>query len=611
MLNLTKLNQEQQQAVTYGEGPLLILAGPGSGKTTVVLQRIFYLIQVKKIPPEKILVLTFTKDAAVAMQSRFQEESKQTLPITFGTFHSIFYQILIKSHITNTNQIMSKPHKNQIIYPILKKYQKERTYLSAEELLSVFSYYKNTGDLLQAKNRLAQEWQNCFLNMFQEYEKQRKSRRELDYDDMVYECLELLQNNNQLRRYWSRRFDYILIDEFQDINPIQYKVIKQLAKAPYSLFCVGDDDQGIYGFRGASTNCMMQLEKDYQAHTITLHKNYRSTNEIVKISLKMVEENVFRFKKEMQAAMEESAPKSVELIGFPDIDEQNQFIYQQLLAQRDEDCAILFRTNLQLQRFASFLRRNGMMYLINEKEENLYDHFIVKDIFAYLQLAGSKWEREKLLRIMNKPYRGILREHILENKDNLENKTNIAYESLRKQIANMKNMPLYLAVNYIRKVIGYEQYLKELEKKQHRNDLDWMERLEWITQEAKAYSSLTEWMEHMNNKKIRFPKENKTNEEIIKPKLMTVHKAKGLEFNRVWIPDCNEGVYPYGTLQEKEECEEERRILYVAMTRAKRSLNITYIASEKKDFKLPSRFLNKLLKDYSSTNSSNSQSSKY
>lgn len=323
MLELESLNIAQRKAVMHGMGALLVLAGPGSGKTFTITQRIFYLLEQKQIAPEKILVITFTRESALSMQNRFRQQAGQILPVNFGTFHSIFYRVLKQSHILQNHQILTFHQKKTIIFPILKKYisiQREntiqknnsvnRTDDEQEDLtelimtfLSAIGFYKNTGDVKQAEEKLPSEWQELFPDIFHQYEEERKRRGDIDFDDMVYECREVLRTNAGLRKYWQEQFETILIDEFQDISPMQYEVVRLLS-GKGSIFAVGDDDQSIYGFRGATPTCLQQFVNDYCAEKICLNINYRSTEEIVQAANLVIRENTQRFQKELHAVEE-------------------------------------------------------------------------------------------------------------------------------------------------------------------------------------------------------------------------------------------------------------------------------------------------------------------
>lgn len=605
MLNLENLNDAQRKAVTYGVDPLLVLAGPGSGKTTVVIQRIFYLMEVLHVSPEKILVLTFTKDAALSMQKRFINQSEYSYPVTFGTFHSCFYHILKKSPGYKDITLLTETKKKELIKKVMSKYTSEKDNREAEELLSAISYYKNTNSKERSIDKVSARWQNLFLDVFREYEILRKAEQAMDFDDMVRECFRMLSENGRILKEWQERFSFILLDEFQDINPIQYNVIKLMAQKCGSVFAVGDDDQSIYSFRGASPSCIEEFQREFAANTILLEQNYRSNKEIVKVSLAVISQNKKRFQKKLYSTLQGSLDaKGVKVMEADTKEVQYEMICKDIFeSYADDSCAVLFRTNLQMQRMAVWLDKKGVKYEMKEKTQSIYEHFVVKDIMAYLKLAKEGFSRGLYLQIMNRPYRGIDREGVLESGSCKSGKATMELEG---QLNRLKQCSLYLGVQYIRRAIGYEDYLRK--KAGNRKELlsEWLEILDFISEDIKQYRELNEWEEALKVKKHeRDEKEN------ISLQLMTVHGAKGLEFDHVYIPDCNEGIYPYGNMQEEAVIEEERRVLYVAMTRAKKSLGLSYLGGIDKHPRLPSRFINPILKDYSSTISSNSQLSKY
>ena len=607
MLDLEQLNDAQRKAVTYGAAPLLVLAGPGSGKTTVVVQRIFYLMEVLHVSPEKILVLTFTKEAALSMQNRFYAQADKIYPVTFGTFHSCFYHILKNTPGYKTVALLTDAKRKELIMTVMQKFSTERDNREAEELLAAISFYKNTENEEETVKKVSVKWRGMFLEVFSEYENLRRAEKVMEFDDMVRECFYRLSGDEKLLAQWQQRFSYILLDEFQDINPCQYRVIKLLAQGCGSVFAVGDDDQSIYSFRGASPCCIRDFQREFEANTVILEQNYRSQEEIVKVSLSVIEQNKNRFHKELySAAMGRDGKQGVMVTGFDTKEMQSEAICRDILERETKgSCAILFRTNLQMQRMAVRLDKMGVKYGMKEKSQSIYEHFVVKDIVAYLTLAKEGFSRKRYLQIMNKPYRGIDREEVCE--DAIPDRSDIAVE-LKNQLMRLKQCSLYLGVQYIRRVIGYESYLKERAASKKELYMEWMEILDFIAEDIREYKEIGEWTAALKERKQL--RDNCEQENVVL-QLMTVHGAKGLEFDHVFIPDCNEGIYPYGSMQEAAAVEEERRILYVAMTRAKKSLGLSYLNGNDKHPRLPSRFLNPILKDYSSTTSSNSQLSRY
>lgn len=664
-MQLTGANEAQKKAIMHLRGPCLVLAGPGSGKTFVITNRILYLLE-QGVPPEKILVITFMKEAALSMQKRFQEMAnpgKGTggafYPVNFGTFHSIFYHILKESKALKSNELLNNSEKKHLLIPILKTYESRMEPESrdagdiskqdsqkalqedASQILAAVGYYKNTMDMAAAGDKAPARWKPYFESLCQEYGQAVKRTGRLDFDDMLYNCKTLLQEDRAVREYWQGRFQYILIDEFQDINPVQYEAVKLLSASPYNIFAVGDDDQAIYGFRGSRPECLKRFQAQYNARQLLLNMNYRSKPEIVQASLDVIEENKDRFLKQLLAAAKpgnEDGSRPVSLHAFSDREGQYGYLLQSVREgmQTGESCAILFRTNSYMQGVAARLKAAGIPYEMKERAASIYEHFIVKDMMAYLLLAKGVGERAQMLQVMNKPSRYISREAVGEGRvdfgkmreyydraqlpDRQKREAKDRLSALERQLQSVRKRPLRLTISFVLKGMGYEKYLKALAKSDPEKWEEWQELLEWLKEDAASYEDVEEWMhfqeEYAKALEQKKDTESKPNQEKgtqgqndKKPlHLLTVHGAKGLEYDRVWIPDCNEKNFPHGTMPEESAVEEERRIFYVAMTRAKKNLELLYLTGTKERPRQPSRFLNPL---QSSVSSSNSQLSRY
>lgn len=620
-----------------------MLAGPGSGKTHTIVKRISYLLE-QGTAPERILVITFTKEAAVSMQRRFREASKEVYPVNFGTFHSVFYHILKESHYCSTQKLLTNQEKiSRMLFLLKARRREQRESVSdgglredAVQLLGAVSYYKNTFCREEALLRAPVRWQGVFWELYAAYEEEVRRAHAMDFDDMLFLCEKLLRENRAVRESWRKRFSHILIDEFQDINPVQYEIVKLLAAPPYQIFAVGDDDQSIYGFRGAAPACLKRFEADFSARRILLDVNYRSGKRIVEASLAVMRQGRDRFEKRLRAGKTEES--AVSLRAFDGKEQERRFLLERLeelwKAARDRDArnvpaqsasaanqgaeneaaesapaqnapaqsasaqigtvAVLFRTNAAMQGFAAALRQRGIAFRMKEESKSIYEHFIVQDIMAYLLLAEGEGSRELLLRILNKPYRQISRESAAQGEPD-------GMRQLKRQLACIKGFPLPLAIRYICKAVGYERYLQGLSVEKPEKRQEWQELLEWLKCDAADYATAAEWREAQRLYGERLERErgkrkgrSTERREEFAVQLMTVHAAKGLEFDTVFIPDCNEGVFPYGHMPDTQSVEEERRILYVAMTRAKSSLELCYLTGTEKSPRLPSRFLNPL-----------------
>lgn len=608
-----------------------MLAGPGSGKTYTLVNRILYLTK-KGIDPSSILVITFTKDAAVSMQQRFLQLDSTCKSVNFGTFHSLFYHILQQTHPNRKCKFLTGAEKRQYLKPFLREWNiRNHQYPSnqeldadAEQFLSAISFYKNTSQLPNSISKVPPKYQEVFTQIFHDYQQKIQEVGALDFDDMLFECKRLLTQEEQERRKWAARFQHILIDEFQDINPIQYEVIRLLTDLDSDLFVVGDDDQAIYGFRGARPDIMKEFERDYRAKRLYLLENYRSRPQIVEASLRVIRENKGRYEKKLFAAgrfEEEETGGAFCLKPFETREQQYAYLceeakaFSQEHAEDGQTLAIIFRTNLTAQALATRFTHQGIPFFMKEQMRNVYEHFLVKDICAYLLLAAGQWKREHLVRIVNKPSRYIHREAIGEEGSlagmreyyrlrpgNVRGQSLSQPEQidlLERQLKLMKNMPLTLSVNYICKAIRYEEYLKQKAEYDPLVLEEWMEILNWLKEDAARYSDVFEWMrgQEAYAKALENRRENHCEKRWEPVRLMTAHSSKGLEFTRVLIPDCNEKVYPHGSMPERDAVEEERRLFYVAMTRAQKNLELLFLTGEKTHPRLPSRFLNVFLKE--------------
>lgn len=678
MPDLSKLNEAQRRAVTWGGGPLLVLAGPGSGKTTVIVGRVLYLLE-RGVPPESVLVITFTRDAALSMQQRFQNACERTQPVSFGTFHSVFYRILRESGGVRQRNLLTESQKKHIMTALLRQIDDRQgspgneqltgvdnwrgmpdstqptgfcdrreapaagcgLVEEAEKLLCAVSLYKNTGDLDRAQKLLSPGRQGTLEKILREYREAVRRTGALDFDDMLYECRRLLQERADVRKRWQERFSHILIDEFQDCNPMQYETLKLLAGEARNVFAVGDDDQSIYGFRGACPDVLRRFAEEFHGGKILLNVNYRSRERIVKASLAVIGENRNRFSKELRASEQKTAEQktSLRVLSFEGKEQQYAYLCEQLKRWQERQgregkrCALLFRTNAHMQGVAVRLSGVGISYVMKEKRKSIYEHFIVKDVMAYLLLAAGDWQREYLLRVLDRPARYVGREAVGEGRsigemirwyrtaDGLGTGSAAgcrralgALEELERQLKCLGRLSPGLAVNYVLKGMRYEVFLQNAARGNPEKSAEWRELLEWLKEDAARFPDVRAWRraqeeytQKVSEREVPSGRENEESPIL----LMSVHGSKGLEFDRVLIPDCNEHVFPHGSLPDEETVEEERRIFYVAMTRAKESLELLYLTGDKARPRLPSRFLNPLLHSSSSISSSNSQLSRY
>ena len=605
------LNPSQVQAVVHKDGPCMVLAGPGSGKTLTITKRIEYLIGKHHVSPEEILVITFTKAASVEMKERFVRLCGQKAgPVTFGTFHGIYYGILKWAYRMNASNILSEEQKYQLLKQVIGRMEididDEKDFLQG--IAGEIGNIKNNQIPLAEYESL-----NCseevFREIFEQYEKERKRLKKIDFDDMLVLVYELFKKRPDILSMWQRKFRYILIDEFQDINQVQYDVIRMLAAPENNLFIVGDDDQSIYRFRGARPDIMLGFKKDYpDTKEILLGVNYRSTKAIVNGAARVIRHNVNRYPKQIITTNEQGETVHIQEVRHP-IEESKYVVSQIQEAKKrgipSSEIAVLFRTNVEARALAETFMEYNMPFRMKECMPNLYEHFIAQDLITYLKMALGDRSRKSFLAIMNRPNRYI-------GRDSVEG-TTISFESLRKFYCDkdwmldridqlevdfriLKNMAPYGAIQYIRKHIGYDEFLKEYAAFRKINMEDLKEVLREIEERAKAFRTFEEWFTHIeeySEELKRQSQQKETDPEAIT--FMTMHGSKGLEFDLVFIIGANETITPYKKAETKEEGEEERRMFYVAMTRARKKLIISYTKERNGKSMAQSRFVGELL----------------
>ena len=614
-----KLNRGQDEAIKHGNGPCMVLAPPGSGKTLIVTERTRYLIEESGVRPDQILVITFTRYAAREMKERFERlTSGKNYPVTFGTFHSIFYGILKCAYGIGANNLMSEKESSVLLQEVLDQTDIESTPEVEDEEELVRELLREVGMVKNGLYHLKDFHskyltQDEFAEVFRSYEHQKKELKKFDFDDMLVQCYALFRKKPEILQGWQKRFKYILIDEFQDINRVQYEVIRMLAAPRYNLFVVGDDDQSIYGFRGAKPELMLYMKQEFPSlRTILLTVNYRSTEFITGAAARVILHNDTRFYKRVQSFR--GRGQNVHVQEVLDEQEEAQYVTEEIQKKLDQgikpgEIAVLFRAAVQARMISEILSEHRIPFEMRDYVTNFYRHFIVKDMMAYLQLAAGKRDRSLFLTICNRPLRYLAR-------NSMENRQ-VNFEDLRKfycdkdwmldiidqfdvDVRMMKNMAPYAAIQYIRKKIGYDDFLKEYAEKHQISWKQLMDVMAELEERSKNFKSYDEWEIHIAKytqeleeqqakaRKIKGERENKV-------QLMTIHSAKGLEFEDVFVIHANEGEIPHQKAEKKDEIEEERRLFYVALTRAKNNLCISYITQKNGNSIKPSRFVEELL----------------
>ncbi|MBO5459636.1 MAG: ATP-dependent helicase [Lachnospira sp.] len=618
-----EFNKAQIQAMRHFNGPCLTLAGPGSGKTTVLTHRIQYLIEEKNIKPENILVITFTKMAACEMKERFMKLSQGKYKnVTFGTFHSVYFMILRHAYKYNAENIVKRQEQYRFIKSILGDYELEinDTAEFVGELLEFIGRVKCSG--LEGEKQCEALGELCppeiFRDIYCRYQRFLNMRRYIDFEDMLVYCYELLAARKDILSQWQEQFRYILIDEFQDISKIQFDVILLLASKYRNIFIVGDDDQSIYGFRGACPDYMQEFERIYsEAVRVDLSINYRCTSQIVFAARSLIEHNNNRFQKDIRAAYEGlMLSDDVIIKEFKNEESENEFITAKLKElyetyQSYNNAAVLVRTNAGAALLTQHLVRQNIPFIMKEQFNNPFEHWVALDIMAYMRLAMGNRERKNFFRIINKPLRYFSREAFGESivdfkkvKEYYAGKSLLLgrVEELESDIEFMTGLTPFAAVNYIRKGIGYEKYLKEYAD-EHKADYEELIKITVIVQQsAKQCSDFEEWFEYIEKYSDSFTEksgagsQNKVQNDGVN--ICTMHGAKGLEYETVFVIDVNEGIIPYHKAVLDSEIEEERRMFYVAMTRAKKKLYLCFVKERYNKKAEKSRFLEEINHEY-------------
>ncbi|MCM1102844.1 MAG: ATP-dependent helicase [Clostridium sp.] len=687
-----QLNRGQSDAVAHTDGPCVVIAPPGSGKTKVLTLRIGALIEKHGVPAKHILVVTFTRAAAEQMRERYlQSCGKTDTKVTFGTFHAVFYRILKESlqmgarldgyRMGQPLRILSEREKQEILTSIVNQRKERRAqFPDREQLCAYISRRKNrmeaesrleaesgadeaedrretecdaggakgrleagnsrdsagrgTGAMSAAEKHAAVDAEAIGEEILREYGEACRELGVLDFEDITAGCLKLLQDerNARILAYWRDRYRYFLVDEFQDVSPMQFSILRIIAAPRDNLFVVGDDDQSIYGFRGSDTRLMLALRAYYpHIRTCYLTVNYRSGRRIVDAAKHLIVQNRLRYQKEVAAGG--AADGTVRLVVCEEKKTQTRAVCEALRSiPKNETAAVIVRTNAQAAEMERLIGQAGIRIAAarGRKEKNIYEHPVAKDVLAYLMLAAggapmqncmrstegapmqncmrrtdsaasSPEHLEALLRIVNKPYRAVSRQAVIASGGNLAEllrfyEGNAAMEqilrSFWRQLQCLRGLPPRAAIPYLRRGIGYERTLPEEIVREGGARAEALAVLAALEREAVGMQSQKEWLRAVaDGRRIFSP----TSEAHCRMQVVTMHACKGLEFDHVVLPYLNEGVVPHKKAFLPEEIEEERRLLYVAMTRARKTLLMTCVHKQGDQKFQISRFLRDLI----------------
>lgn len=606
-------NKEQKEAIMHRDGPAMVLAGPGAGKTYVITNRVKVLIDEYGVKPEQILVVTFSKAAAVEMKERFEMlTGGRRLPVRFGTFHSVFFQILRLAYHYEVKDIATPALKYRFLEETFNEtgYEVDDKKEFLSDIEKEISRVKGEGIEIDCYFSSACSAE-IFQKMYRGYQEKLQRHRCLDFDDMVVYTYQLLKEREDIRRRWQAQFRYLLIDEFQDINRLQYETVCMLAEPENNLFIVGDDDQSIYGFRGAKPGIMLSFPKRFpDTKQIVLGVNYRCSDEIMKAAERLIGKNNERYEKHIVANKGKEQPVHMKKCeNLPD--EAEKIVAQIQMYQKEgiayQEMAVLFRTNMQMRLLAGKLMEHGVPFTMRENLPNLFDTWMAKDIMCYLQLALGNRSREKFLKIANRPVRYLSRTAFTESEVSFDKLR--AYYAVKNQewmeeriwnfeydLKNLASLSPYAAIHFIRKGIGYDEFLKTYADERNVNADDWFDVLDEMQEMARDKKSIPEFLSFVENygdtlEEMRQEQKKQQVKEEPGVSLMTMHAFKGLEFPVVFVPTLNEDIVPYRKAVQEGNLEEERRMLYVAMTRAKTYLHLSFVKERFHKEAEPSPFL--------------------
>src|SRR5579883_921227 len=633
---LAGLNPQQRDAVAHVEGPLLLLAGAGSGKTRVITHRIAHLIETHSIPGPAVLAVTFTNKAADEMRQRvtslLSDTSTSKIPLV-STFHSFCVRMLrrdgssladIRNGFTRQFTIYDDDDQLALLKSIYKHLGLDEKFMPYRGALSRISHAKSNQETPQDWYKAATDPKLTRLaKIYESYQERLLQANALDFDDLLLESVRLLRHDEVLRELYNRRFEFVMIDEYQDTNRSQYELMRLLTEKRHNVCVVGDEDQSIYGWRGADIRNILDFERDYpDAVVIRLEQNYRSTKNILEAASAVVANNKERKGKWLWTSAGEGAR-----IGYyeaPDGENEALFIadtIEKLLARNPrERVAVLYRTNFQSRQIEEALRRYGRKYLV-VGGFSFYQRAEVKDILSYLKLLVSPSDSIALLRVINTPARGIGKgtteqleqyalEHSLSLRDaisrmleekSLPARAEAALKSFTRLLDELTEVaaakPIHETLRAILEKTGYEEMLKADTSPESESRIGNLEELVNAAAEAaERGETISDFLDH-----AALVADADSVDIQAQVSLLTIHNAKGLEFDNVFLAGLEEGIFPHSRSRDSEAAlEEERRLCYVGMTRAEKRLYLTWARYRRRfggsqpEVSLPSRFLNEV-----------------
>ena len=615
----------QEQAVINTEGPLLILAGAGSGKTRVLTARTAFMLEENKIVPNSIMLVTFTAKAAAEMKKRITQypgmSAGKVNQLVAGTFHSIFYRILSFHERENwsSDKLLKKDwQREQILKEAGRKLQLDDKEFAYDLALQQIGLWKNTM-ILPNEVKPETPWEEKVALLYKDYEYTKEKMRMFDFDDMLLGCYKLFNNQPAILENYQNRFQYFLIDEFQDINKVQYELIRMLSSKNGNVCAVGDDDQSIYSFRGSDPAYLFKFKDDFKnTKLIVLNQNYRSPHEIVETANSVISANSIRHEKEMKAQFSGNCSP---LLFHPYDEEEEATMILTDIQQRIEsgaspsDFSILFRTNAASRAMFERLANSSLPFRVDQDIESFYERFMVKGMLSFLRLSLNADDSDAVKHILpslflkQSIFRDLQANSILNDCSMLEAlihvKTGFAFQEqkLKKLIPvvrSLSSLSPVTAIEMVEKDLGYQDFIKKRgnEGNQLEKGSDDIRDLKVAARNFKTVREFIEHADHMTamNSEIKRSSRNITNAVT----LSTIHRAKGLEYENVYIIGTVDGSIPHEYALDSyrngdhSPMEEERRLLYVAVTRAQKHLFISVPQKRRGRKANPSRFLSTL-----------------
>lgn len=608
-----KLNAEQLQAVNHFEGPALVLAVPGSGKTTMLICRTINLIEKHHVDPRRILSLTFSKAAALDMTERFNTlfPDKQ-YPVGFSTIHRFCYSVLLQYFKSIDREYVLIESKESPIskQQLLRKVYSEinQDFLTEDlfdELNAAIGYCKN----MMTPPEDYETKLRHFAKVFEHYESYKKKHLLMDFDDMLTMCYQLLKAKPAILKHYQTKFDFIQVDESQDTSKVQHAIIQLLTQAHQNIFMVADDDQSIYGFRGAYPDAILKMDKLYpDVQEYQLSQNYRSSRQIIEVCQQIIEQNMVRKQKQFNAHHKHNA--DIKIVRVDTTAEQCAYIVD---AHKTNDLnkAVLYRNNLSMIPLVDYLDREDVDFSVKDAKHNFFTNWCILDIIAFIKVALVPNDMEAFERIYYKMNAFISKQQIQYIKDHynginlfdqminlpqLEKFKQATFRKIKGNFEQLGRLSPDIAIDFIEDELNYKQYLNQYCKKNNLSSESQNKYVDIIKVIASNTNSLTAFLERMDALKTLIYKASH-NKNPYALKLLTMHASKGLEFDHVFIIDIDHNVFPSKYALDKLEehdhshIEEERRLFYVALSRAKHKITLVHTKFKNGQYNKASDFM--------------------